>query len=242
VCSATEPEYDPGTIAGLAIEKMTEFKNASYSIDVAFHTRKGMRENVARRDSEIGYCYKNGGAPIWGLQAYKVQRGTDRRGAPIMKTLWRKDETIVASRPVREWARHALIEMRLKQKASLDQIRDFLNDHRVHSRRKRYWATSSLRELLQPPALLQYAGYGVWNVHAKRGRHRPASEWKIVENAHPAIITLAQVRHPNGSIDQDHLIRPRFFDAWVSATSSPSRQVWQVSCRSRVQSTPPAPT
>lgn len=40
VVSATEPEYDPRTVAGLAIEKMTEFKNASYSLDVAFHTRK----------------------------------------------------------------------------------------------------------------------------------------------------------------------------------------------------------
>ncbi len=192
VYSATEPEYDPRTIAGLAIEKMTEFKNASYSIDVAFHTRKGMRENVARRDPEIGYCYKNGGAPLWGFRAYKVQRGTDRRGAPIMKTLWERDETLVAGKPVWEWAYHALVELRLKRKASLDQIRDFLNEHGVPSPRKRYWATSSWHELLQPSALLQYAGYGVWNVHAKRGRHRPVSEWKIVENAHPAIITLEQ--------------------------------------------------
>ena len=192
VYSATEPEYDPHTIAGLAIEKMTEFKNASYSIDVAFHTRKGMRENVARRDTEIGYCYKNGGAPIWGFKAYKVQRGTDRRGAPIMKTLWERNEAIVAGRPVWEWARHALVELRLKQKASLDQIRDFLNERGIPSPRKGYWGTSSWHELLQAPALLQYAGYGVWNVHAKRGRHRPASEWKIVENAHPAIITLEQ--------------------------------------------------
>ena len=192
VYSATEPEYDPRTIAGLAIEKMTEFKNASYSIDVAFHTRKGMKENVARRDPEIGYCYKNGGAPIWGFAAYKVQRGTDRRGAPIMKTLWKPDETVVAGRPVWEWTRHALVELRLKQKASLDQIRDFLNDRGVPSPRKRYWATSSWHELLQPPALLQYAGYGVWNVHAKRGRHRPAAEWQIVERAHPSLLSLEE--------------------------------------------------
>ena len=192
VFSATEPQYDPRTIAGLAIEKMTEFKNASYSIDVAFHTRKGMKENVARRDPEIGYCYKNGGAPLWGLAAYKVQRGTDRRGAPIMKTLWRKDETIVAGRPAWEWARHALVELRLKQEASLDQIRDFLNAHGVPSPRKGYWGTSSWHELLEPSALLQYAGYGVWNVHGKRGRHRPAAEWEIVENAHPPILSLEE--------------------------------------------------
>lgn len=192
VISVTEPEYDPSTIAGLAIEKMTEFKNASYSIDVAFHTRKGMKENIARRDSEIGYCYKNGGAPLWGFRPYKVQRGVDRKGAPIMKTLWDKNDVIIAGRAVWEWAQHVLVELRLHQQASLDAIRDFLNEQGVPSPRKRYWGTSSVHALLQPSALLQYTGYGVWNAHGPRGRHRPPSEWEIVEKAHPAIITLEQ--------------------------------------------------
>ena len=190
VVSVTEPEYDPRTIAGLAIEKMTEFKNASYSLDVAFHTRKGMKENLARRDSEVGFCYKNGGAPPWGFKALKVHRGVDRKGTAIMKTLWQKDGTVVAGRPVWEWVQHMLVELRLEQQASLDTIRDFLNEHDIPSPRKRYWCISSLHALLQPSALLQYAGYGVWNVHAPRGRRRPPSEWEIVENAHPAIITL----------------------------------------------------
>jgi len=192
VVSVTEPEYDPRTIAGLAIEKMTEFKNASYSLDVAFHTRKGMRENLARRDSEVGFCYKNGGAPPWGFKAYRVQRGADRRGAAIMKTLWEKDETVVAGRPLWEWVQHALVGLRLGRQASLDTIRDFLNEHDIPAPRKRYWGVSSLHALLQPSALLQYAGYGIWNVHSPRGRRRPPSEWEIVENAHPAIITLEQ--------------------------------------------------
>ena len=192
VVSVTEPDFDPRTVAGLALEKMTEFKNASYSLDVAFHTRKGMRENAGRRDSEIGFCYKNGGAPLWGFKAYKVQRGSDRRGAPIMKTLWEKDDTIVSGRPVWEWARHALVELRLQQRASLDHICDFLNRHEVPSPRKRYWAVSTWHGLLEPSALLQYAGYAVWNVHGKRGSHRPPSEWEIVENAHPAVITLEE--------------------------------------------------
>ena len=192
VVSATEPEYDPRTTAGLAIEKMTEFKNASYSLDVAFHTRKGMRENLSRRDSEIGFCYKNGGAPPWGFSAYKVERGVDRRGAPLMKTLWNRNETIVAGRCVWEWAQHVLVELRLGQHASLSAIRDFLNEREIPSPRKRYWGNSTLHALLQPSALLQYAGYGVWNVHGPRGRHRPPSEWEIVESAHPAIITLKQ--------------------------------------------------
>jgi len=192
VVSATEPEYDPRSIAGLAIEKMTEFKNASYSLDVAFHTRKGMKENVGRRDPKIGYCYKNGGAPLWGFKAYKVERGVDRRGSPIKKVLWDKDATVVAGRPVWEWARHVLTELRMKQRSSLDEIRDSLNDHGVPAPRRLYWGAGSWHALLQPSALLQYAGYGVWNVHGKRGHHRPPSEWVIVENAHPPIITLAE--------------------------------------------------
>ncbi|MFH1688783.1 MAG: recombinase family protein [Candidatus Eisenbacteria bacterium] len=190
VVSATEPEYDPRTTAGLAIEKMTEFKNASYSLDVAFHTRKGMRENLSRRDPEIGFCYKNGGAAPWGFTSYRVERGVDRRGGPVMKTLWDKDETVVAGTCVWGWAQHVLVDLRLGEHASLSRIQKFLNEQRVPSPRKRYWSKSSLYSLLQPSALLQYAGYGVWNVHSARGRRKPPSEWEIVENAHPAIITM----------------------------------------------------
>ena len=191
VVSATEPEYDPRTTAGLAIEKMTEFKNASYSLDVAFHTRKGMRENLSRRDSEIGFCYKNGGAAPWGFHSYRVERGVDRRGGPVMKTLWEKDKTVVAGRCVWEWTRHALVDLRLGEHASLKRIQGFLNEQRVPPPRRQYWGVSSLHSLIQQDsALLKYAGYGVWNVHGKRGRRNPPSEWVVVENAHPSIITI----------------------------------------------------
>ena len=192
VISVSEPEYDPDTIAGLAIEKMTEFKNASFSLDVAFHTRKGMKANVARRDHEIGYCYKNGGAPLWGLKAYKVQRGLDKRGAPIMKTLWKLDDTVIEGKPVWQWTEHILLDLRLNQHLSLDRIRDFLNEKGIPSPRTGVWSTSSIYALMQQSALLQYAGYGVWNVHGKRGKKRPASDWVTVENAHPALITMEQ--------------------------------------------------
>jgi hypothetical protein len=57
VVSVSEPEYAPRTIADLAIEKMTEFKNASYSLDVAFHTRKGMKESLP---AASGACAADG--------------------------------------------------------------------------------------------------------------------------------------------------------------------------------------
>ncbi len=190
VVSATEPEFDSDTVSGLAIEKMLEFKNASYSMDIAFHTRKGMRENITRRDQEIGYCYKNGGSPPWGFKGYRVQRGTNGHGDPIMKTLWEKNDQIVSGRRIWEWTHYVLTEMRLKRASSLDSIRDFLNEKGIPSPRKKYWGVSSIHSLLQPSALLQFAGYGVWNVHGKKGKKNPPSEWVIVENAHPAIISM----------------------------------------------------
>lgn len=192
IVSVTEPEFDPDTVSGLALEKMTEFRNASFSLDVAFHTRKGMRENIARRDPEVGYCYKNGGAPPWGFKAYKVERGSNRRGEPIRKTLWEKDDTVVAGKQVWEWAYQVLVQLRLERRLSLDAICDFLNKNGVPAVRKTYWSPSSVYALTRPASLLQFAGYGVWNVHRKGGGIRPSSEWEIVENAHPAIISMEQ--------------------------------------------------
>jgi len=107
-----------------------------------------------------------------------------------MKTLWRKNDHTISGRPVWEWTHYVLTELRLKQGASLDYIRDYLNDNGVPSPRKRFWAPSSIHSLLQPSALLQYTSFGVWNVHGKKGKILPPSEWVLVENAHPAIITM----------------------------------------------------
>jgi hypothetical protein len=54
--------------------------------------------------------------------------------------------------------------------------------------------------MLQPHSLLQYCGYGVWNVHRKNGTMRPAAEWVIVENAQP------ENRHPIPT--RDHRTSP----------------------------------
>jgi len=192
VVSVTEPSYDLNTIQGMWLQKVTEAKNASYSMEIAMHVRKGMRENLRRRDPEIGYCYKNGGQPTWGYEAYRVQRGTDKRGIPMLKTLWKKDETVVLGRPIWQWAREALL-MAAKG-AALDELRDFCNGHGLPAPRAKYWASNTWHYLLKPHALLQYAGIGVWNVRGKHQRWNPPSEWEVVENAHPAIITLEEAK------------------------------------------------
>ena len=193
VISLNDPEIDPDTVAGVYMEAITFAKNEAYSREVAFHTRKGCRANAQTRDAETGWCYKNGGQPLWGYRSEQLIRGEEKKGRPIIKSIWVLDESVVAGRPVHEWIRHCLAEMAAKG-AALDALRDFCNQNGIPARRKQYWSISTWHALLQPHSLLQFCGYGVWNVHRKNGSIRPASEWLIVENAHPAIITEEEAR------------------------------------------------
>ena len=193
VISLNDPEIDPDTVAGVYMEAITFAKNEAYSREVAFHTRKGCRANVQTRDPETGWCYKNGGQPLWGYRSEQLIRGEEKKGRPIIKSIWVLDKGVVAGRPAHEWVRHCLAEMAAKG-ASLDELRDFCNQNGIPARRKQYWGISTWYSLLLPHALLQYCGYGVWNVHRKNGSIRPASEWLIVENAHPAIITEEEAK------------------------------------------------
>ena len=193
VVSLNDPEVDPETVAGVYMEAITFAKNEAYSREVAFHTRKGCRANVQTQDPETGWCFKNGGQPLWGYRSERLTRGTDKRGRPELKSIWVLDKTVVSGRPVHKWARHCLVELAGKG-ASLDELRDFCNEHRLPGRRKQYWGTSTWNALLQRHVLLEYCGYGVWNVHGKHGRERPASEWVVVPNAHPAIITEEEAK------------------------------------------------
>jgi Asp-tRNA(Asn)/Glu-tRNA(Gln) amidotransferase A subunit family amidase len=111
VVSVTDPPVDEDTAAGVYMQAITFAKNEAYSKEVAFHTRKGCRANVQTRDVETGWCFKNGGQPLFGYRAERLQRGEVKRGRPLVKSIWVPDETIVAGRPMREWARHCLVEL-----------------------------------------------------------------------------------------------------------------------------------
>lgn len=73
--------------------------------------------------------------------------------------------------------------------ATLDQLRDFCNRNGIPATRQQFWGHTTWNSLLHPHCLLQYAGYGVWNVRGKNQRHNPPSEWVVVDNAHSALIT-----------------------------------------------------
>ena len=188
VVSLSDPVADPETVAGVYMEAITLAKNEAYSREIAFHTRKGCRATIRTRDPETGWCYKNGGQPLWGYRTERLNRGTDKKGRPILKAVWVLDDTVVNSRPVYEWARHCLVEM-AAQGASLDRLRDFCNEHSIPAPRRRHWGTSTWHSILEPHKLLQYAGYGVWNVHCRNGVKRSPTDWVVVEGAQEALIT-----------------------------------------------------
>ena len=221
VISVTDPVIDPETVAGVYLEAITDAKNEAYSREVAFHTRKGCSANIQTRDLETGWCYKNGGQPLFGYRAERLQRGEVKRGRPLIKSVWVPDETIVAGRSMREWARHCLVEL-AGTGASLDELCNFCNKAGIPGRRKQFWGISTWHALLQPSVLLQYCGVGVWNVRDKKGRERPPAQWIVVDNAHEALLTgeeaqkILEVRKGGGKKQFDAGSRSRTSDYLLS--------------------------
>jgi len=140
----------------------------------------------------IGWCYKNGGQPLFGYKSVRLVRGEEKKGRPIVKSIWVPDDAVVNGRPMHEWARECLL-MAAKG-ATLDELRDFCNENGIPARRGKYWSASTWNSGLAPHALMKYCGYEVWNVHRKNGSIRPVSEWLVVENAHPALITAEEAQ------------------------------------------------
>ncbi len=126
---AMSREEDPEADRGVYMGHILLAKNEAYSREVAFHTKKGCRANVQTRDPETGWCYKNGGQPLWGYRSETLQRGEERRGRPIYKSIWVPDDTIVSGRPVFEWTKECL--RMAAEGASLDKLRDFCNSHEI---------------------------------------------------------------------------------------------------------------
>jgi site-specific DNA recombinase len=192
VVSLNDIEIDPESVAGVYMEAITFAKNEAYSREVAFHTKKGCRANVQTRDPETGWCYKNGGQPLWGYRAERLIRGEEKKGRPLIKCIWVPDDRIVAGKPVYEWAKECL--QMASTGATLDQLRDFCNKNGIPAQRQQYWGSTTWHSLLHPNCLLQYAGYGVWNVRGKSQRFNPPTDWVITENAHQPLIDESLVQ------------------------------------------------
>lgn len=188
VYAVSEPNYDTKTVHGVWMDGISITKNEAMSVEIAYHTRKGMRENVAQRDPETGYCYKNGGPAAYGYSNKRVVRGKDKRGKDLIKLLWEVDEE------KKETVRHVVLDLWMRQNWTWRMIRDWLNDQGIPSPRGGLWGNSSIRELCIRALEGEYTGRAFWNRTSKdlRGtgqKWKDPDEWIVVEDAHPVIIS-----------------------------------------------------
>jgi hypothetical protein len=194
VVSVTEPQVEPDTSIGVYMEALTFAKNEAYSREIGLHVSKGCRSNIATRDAETGWYYKNGGDPLLGYRAVNLVRGEPRPSQPIIKRIWLLDETEIAGAPMHEWVRHCLVEL-AGRGATLREMCEFCDRVGIPPRRRAHqWDQTTWSSLLTLASLLQYCGHGVWGVHDNQHRSRPTEDWAITPNAHPAIISPEEAR------------------------------------------------
>lgn len=183
---STSFPYDPSTIHGLWLEAIDETRAQAGAMEIAFNTIRGMEQNAMTRDPETGWCYKNGGRPPYGYEAYHRVVNRTSRGKEIVRTLWRINEEQA------KVVRLILVTLRGEQQLSYDDIRDTLNRQGIPSPNGGMWSTSCIYEFCREERVLQYAGVYFWNKedHKTVGRRfKPKDQWVRVDNAHPAIIT-----------------------------------------------------
>lgn len=190
VVAVTMP-YDTSTPSGVFLEAIEEARAESEARILAMHTIKGMKQNAVLRDPETGWCYKNGGSPLYGYRSVRTSRGKDSRGKEMFKQIWLLDDD--GSPPPCEVAKWIIDSKREKGYKSIALA---LNTGRnpwgkpIPAKRGNLWSPSTIREMFYWDRLMEYAGYGIWNRSARRDgyRARPKEEWIIVPKAHPAII------------------------------------------------------
>ena len=195
VLSVTEP-YDPDTREGVIFDSIGEAMNQVRSMELSQLIHKSLLENCTCRDQNTGYAYKNGGMAQFGYRNERIYADVDRKYQRISHCIWLLDEEIINGHAIWEWARTMLIEWRLGQGMGIDAIAGALTAAGIPSpRRGGPWSASSVYYLLQKDKLLQYAGYGFYNRRSFQNggkRQRDLDEWKVVENAHPAIISVEE--------------------------------------------------
>lgn len=192
--SVTEGYHDPNTETGVIMGSLTWGLNKFQSIQIRNTVIPNMKTNFEQRDPGTGWAFKNGGWAQWGYKTQRVEMGKNSRGE-IRKQIWVLDDRVIAGKPVWEWARTMLLDWRLKQKMGYERIAELLTEFGIPTPTgKAAWGASSIQALIGDMSrLFQYSGYAFWNREdcsdRRARRQRDASEWIVVENAHPAIIS-----------------------------------------------------
>lgn len=187
---ASESNIDTNTVAGFWYEGIQEIKNEATSREISFHTKKGMTGNLQHRDTETGWCYKNGGKAPFGYKRELLYRGIDSKGKPIYKTIWQIDEETA---PI---VRKIIVELYTNEEKSYNYIRDYLNNNHIPNSKGGLWSTSTISSMLKEDRLQEYAGVAIWNKENNNiigVKYNPKELWIICENAHPAIITKEEL-------------------------------------------------
>jgi site-specific DNA recombinase len=177
---ANEPYIDHTTIAGLWNEGIQELMNQSSSMQTSFHVLKGMTYNIQNRDSETGWCFKNGGIAPFGYEIEHILKSKGSHDKKIYKSIW------IIDKDKYEIIREVLLEMRINKKMSYRNIRDELNKRIIKTNNDKLWSTSSVTELFKKARLMTYAGYGIWNKTNTKIKSK-------ANNAHESIITLEEL-------------------------------------------------
>lgn len=189
---ASEPNIDINSVAGFWLEGIQEIKNEATSREIAFHTKKGMTGNLSQRDTETGYCYKNGGKAPYGYQRNVLYRGINQKGKPIYKTIW---ELNPDTAPI---TRTIIVDLYTNKEMSYQGIRDYLNDRGIKNSNGGFWSISTIKSMLSEDRLEEYSGIAIWNKenkNVKGVKYNPKSEWVICDNAHPSIITKEELQN-----------------------------------------------
>lgn len=196
--SATEGYHDPDSETGAIMMPLTWGLNRLFSIKLRNTVIPNMKVNFEQRDPETGWAYKNGGWPMFGYRAHRVYIGKGRHGRDTHKLIWLLDDREHNGKPIWQWARTMLIDWRLGERVGYDTIAGRLTKAGVPTPTGRAaWSTATIQSLLgQWDRLYQFCGYAFWNREdcSRPGNRqtRDISEWIIVPNAHPAIITEQQ--------------------------------------------------
>ena len=204
----TEGYFDPETETGAVMMPVTWGLNRLQSLKLRSVVTPNMITNAQDRDPEYGWAYKNGGIPMWGFKVHRMKVGRTDKYTDIHKAIWLLDDTVVAGKPVWEWARTVLIEWRLKQGLGYKEIANRLTDLGIPTPRgKSAWCQSTIQSLIADfDKLYQYTGCGFWvrrNWQTGFCQERDSSEWVVVENAHPAIISEAEADAIFATTEQD---------------------------------------
>ncbi|MCK9570389.1 recombinase family protein [Candidatus Pacearchaeota archaeon] len=193
VISVLEP-YDTTTVGGIVLESVTDAMNQARSMELSIISHRNLATNAQQRDAETGWAHRNGGRPLFGYKNVRIYEDKDRKYQRRSHCIWLKNDEIHAGREIWQWARTMLIDWRLGEGLGYDRIAKRLTEFRVPTcEGLSGWSHSTVMYMLRWDMLLGYAGYSTWNKaeYCQGGKRiRPPSEWIVVPDAHPAIITL----------------------------------------------------